>query len=233
MTLAEIAADVVACARCPRLVAHRSAVAQKKKRAHRDEIYWGRAVPGFGDPAARLLIVGLAPAAHGANRTGRMFTGDRSGDWLYRALYRAGFALQPTATHAGDGLELVDAYLTASARCAPPDNRPTRDELNACFSFLEREWRALERVNTVVALGQVAFETCLKLAKTVGGDIRTAGGGRKPRFAHGARYRVPGFGLLIASYHPSQQNTQTGRLTEAMLDAVFAAARANVDNPAA
>lgn len=230
--LDEIAADIVACELCPRLVTYCREVAHTKKRAFRDQVYWGRPIPGFGDPAARLLIVGLAPAAHGGNRTGRMFTGDSSGDWLFRALHRAGFANQPTATHPGDGLRLIDAYLTASARCAPPDNKPTRAELENCHPYLLREWAALPNVQIVLALGQIAFETCLKLAAALGCDVQAATpDNRRPRFGHGAVHRLPGFATLLSSYHPSRQNTQTGRLTEVMLDAVLTAAREAIHSP--
>lgn len=206
---------IVACTRCPRLVAWRQEVAQRPPRRYRGWQYWARPVPGFGDLEARLLILGLAPAAHGANRTGRLFTGDRSGDWLIRALFRAGFANQPTAVDRTDGLELRGAFLTASVRCAPPQNRPTLDERRACFPFLEEEILILRHVSVVVALGSVATETAAQLF-----GLRP-----RPRFAHGAEYVLPGGRVLLCSYHPSQQNTFTGRLTEAMFDAVFARAR--------
>ncbi len=213
--------QIVACTRCPRLRAYCERVAREKKRAHRDEIYWGRPVPGFGDPGARLLIVGLAPAAHGANRTGRMFTGDSSGDFLARALHRAGFASQPTSTRADDGLRLVGAFLSASARCAPPDNKPLPRELEACFPWLRAEAEALPHVRVIVALGRIAFGTCLRLIRERGLSPAT-----RPAFSHGARFHFgPPPLTLIASYHPSRQNTNTGRLTEAMFDQVFAAAR--------
>lgn len=234
---------IVACTRCPRLRDYCERVAREKKRAFRDETYWGRPVPGFGDPGARLLLVGLAPAAHGANRTGRMFTGDSSGDFLVRALHRAGFATIPTSTHPGDGLRLIDAFLAAAARCAPPDNKPLPAELEACFPWLRGEAAALPRLRAVVALGRVAFAASLRLLRERGLSPAT-----RPAFAHGAlcafasdaagpRPPEPGISrapsgvspapvTLIASYHPSRQNTNTGRLTEAMFDEVFAAARA-------
>lgn len=222
--LARLAEEIVACRACPRLVAFREQVAARQRRAFRDWTYWGRPVPGFGDPQARLLVVGLAPAAHGANRTGRMFTGDRSGDWLVRALHRQGFASRPRSEHAGDGLRLLDCYLTACCRCAPPGNRPTAAELAACRPFLEREWEALPRVRVVVALGRVAFDTALRVMRRRWGW--PGRGVPRPAFRHGAVYAPPAAApRLVASYHPSQQNTSTGRLTEAMLDAVFAAAR--------
>jgi uracil-DNA glycosylase family 4 len=216
-------AEIVACRACPRLVAWREQVAREKRRAYRDWEYWGRPVPGFGDPAARLLIVGLAPGAHGSNRTGRMFTGDSSGDTLYAALHRAGFASQPTAWSRGDGLTLTDAYITAVARCAPPDNRPTPEEMAACRPFLVREWTAMPQVRVVLALGQVGFEGCLRLLRDFGYDAP------RLKFGHGLHISLHSASgdlkHLIAAYHPSRQNTQTGRLTPAMLDEVFALAQ--------
>jgi uracil-DNA glycosylase family 4 len=223
--IASLEAEIVACRRCPRLVAWRERVAVEKVRRHAGEEYWGRPVPSFGDPSARLLVVGLAPAAHGANRTGRMFTGDRSGDWLYRALFRAGFANQPTSTSRDDGLGLRDCYITAVARCAPPDNKPLPTELASCRPFLERELELLSRLRAVVALGGIAFDVALRTLRDAG--RRT--GGRKPRFSHGGETDVGGI-VLLGSYHPSQQNTFTGRLTEPMLDEVFARARELVDS---
>jgi uracil-DNA glycosylase len=210
--------QIISCRRCPRLVAHREAVAQVKRRAFREETYWGRPVPGFGPPDARaeLLIVGLAPAAHGANRTGRMFTGDRSGDFLYARLYEAGFANQPTSRHRGDGLELTNAYISATLRCAPPGNHPLPDEIANCRPFLEAEWELL-RPRAVLALGKIAFDGFLKLLRSRG-EIQSAA---PYAFRHGACYALPGQGggagpHLFAAYHPSQQNTQTGRVTPAM-----------------
>ena len=215
-SLAAVTADVVACRACPRLVAWRESVAVEKRAAYRAEEYWGRPVPGFGDPAAALLVVGLAPAAHGGNRTGRVFTGDRSGDWLYRALWRAGFANQPTSTALDDGLVLTGAYVAAAVRCAPPANRPTPEERGRCSVYLERELVLLDGVRVVVALGRFAHdEVCRR--------YRLA---PRPRFAHGAEFAIPGGPTLVSSYHPSQQNTFTGTLTEAAFDAVFTRARA-------
>jgi uracil-DNA glycosylase family 4 len=215
--------DVIACRACPRLVAWREQVAREKRRAYRDWGYWGRPVPGFGDQAARLLIVGLAPGAHGSNRTGRMFTGDSSGDTLYAALYRAGFASQPTAQHRDDGLRLTDAFVTAIARCVPPGNRPTAEEIASCRPFLAREWTLMPQTRVILALGQMAFDGCLRLLREVGyNDVP------KLKFGHGLSYSISsptGSRHLVASYHPSRQNTQTGRLTPAMLDEVFALAR--------
>lgn len=205
--------QVVTCRRCPRLVRWRERVAREKKRAYRDWEYWGRPVPGWGDPHARLLIIGLAPAAHGANRTGRMFTGDQSGRWLYRALHRAGFANQATWEHRDDGLMLRDCYITAVLRCAPPANKPSLDEIARCQPFLREELDRLTHVRVVVALGRIAFDTYVRLREWE----------PRPVFAHNRRYE--GRPVLIASYHPSRQNTNTGKLTEAMLDAVFAQAR--------
>ena len=218
--LERLARDVTACRSCPRLVAHRERVARTKRRQFRDQTYWGRPLAGFGDPRARLLIVGLAPAAHGGNRTGRMFTGDRSGDWLMRALHRAGFANHPRSVARGDGLRLRDAYITAALRCVPPDNKPTPGELRACRRYLVRERALLGRVRVIVALGRVAFTAVLAAERARGAVLPRP----LPRFAHGALARV-GDVMLIASYHPSQQNTQTGRLSAAMLAGVFCRAR--------
>lgn len=213
--------EIVSCERCPRLRAHCTRIAQVRKRAYREWEYWGRPVPSLGDPDARLLIVGLAPAAHGANRTGRMFTGDRSGDFLFRALYKAGFASQPESRARGDGLELRDAYITAVAHCAPPGNRPSPEEMRRCREYLEREMALLKRVRVVVALGRIAFDQCLGVVA-----------GRKSgfAFAHNREFELgQGLPVLISSYHPSQQNTSTGRLTEAMLDEAFARARRRLE----
>lgn len=208
---------IIACRRCPRLVAYREEVARVKRRAYRDWEYWGRPVPGFGDRRAQLLIVGLAPAAHGANRTGRMFTGDRSGDFLYEQLYRAGFANQPTSVRAGDRLELQNAYISAAARCAPPQNKPLPGELSNCSEYLEEELRLLQP-RAVLALGAIAFHAYLRLLK-LRGKISSYSG---IVFRHGSSYRLPdGLPRLFASYHPSQQNTQTGRLTEEMFLSVL------------
>lgn len=217
-SLAELNKQVVACQRCPRLRAHCREVGRVKRRAYLDWDYWGKPVPSFGDPAARLLIIGLAPGAHGANRTGRMFTGDSSGDYLYRALHAAGFANQPASIHAGDGLTLRDAYIAASARCAPPDNKPTREELANCRPFLEQEIDLLPQVKVVVVLGRIGHETYLGILKDRG---LIAGRAAYP-FAHNRLHRMPGtLPALITSYHPSRQNTSTGRLTDAMLLDVF------------
>jgi uracil-DNA glycosylase family 4 len=219
-SLTRLARTVIACRRCPRLVRYREQVARTKKREFAEWDYWGRPVPGFGDPRAELLIVGLAPAAHGANRTGRMFTGDSSGRWLFRALHRRGFASQATSDHRGDGLRVRNAYITAVVRCAPPDNRPARSEMGNCAGYLRQEFGLLSRIRVIVALGQIAFTQILSLA--VEEDIVLPR--PRPRFAHGATYLLRshhGPIELIASYHPSRQNTQTGRLTEAMLDVVF------------
>jgi uracil-DNA glycosylase family 4 len=207
---------IAACRKCPRLVEWREKVARERRRAYRQETYWGRPVPGFGDPQARVLVVGLAPAAHGGNRTGRPFTGDRSGDFLYRALHRAGFANQPVSRHAGDGLALRDLYIAAVCRCAPPANKPTPQELAACLPYLAQEIALLDRVQVIVALGRIAFDNTLRLYRQAGRDI--------PRLEFGHAVSHPlGAGLpwMVASYHPSQQNTQTGRLTEAMFDQVW------------
>lgn len=209
--------EVITCTRCPRLVAHCRRVAQEKRRAYRDWQYWGRPVPGFGDPKARVLILGLAPGAHGSNRTGRMFTGDGSGNFLYPVLHQAGFASQPHAKDRDDGLRLRDAYITAAVRCAPPGNKPLPVELARCAPFLEREVAGLKDVRVVVALGKVAFDSYLKLLKRRG-TIANCNG---LRFAHGARYPLPDGKTLLASYHPSQQNTNTGKLTRKMFLKIF------------
>lgn len=215
--LASLRDMVIACRKCPRLVQHREEVARTKRRAFREWTYWGRPVPGFGDPHAKLLIVGLAPAAHGANRTGRMFTGDRSGDFLYARLYEAGFANQPASVDAQDGLELRDAYISAAARCAPPDNRPLPEELRNCAGYLEEEF-AILRPCAVLALGAIAFHAYLRQLVKQGRIASSA----PYAFSHGAEFKLPGdLPHLFASYHPSQQNTQTGKLTSAMFDSVL------------
>jgi uracil-DNA glycosylase len=208
-----INAEIIECRKCPRLVRYREEIARTKRRAYRDHDYWGRPVPGFGDPHAKLMIIGLAPGAHGSNRTGRMFTGDRSGDFLYPQLYRAGFANQPTAISREDDLRLINAYIGAVARCAPPDNKPTPVEINNCLPYLEAELDLL-KPRAVLALGQIAWTNYLR------GLVRRKLIARASeyRFGHGAHYQLPG-GLpkLFGSYHPSQQNTSTGKLTPAML----------------
>ena len=224
-TLAAVRAAIVACERCPRLRRHCRRVARDKVRRFRDQTYWGRPVPGFGDPGARLLVVGLAPAAHGGNRTGRVFTGDDSGDWLYRALHSNGFANQARSASRRDGLRLRDAYVTAAARCAPPQNRPTRVELDRCRPYLRAEIALLRRVAVVVALGRVGHEAYLRAAG-LHARLRPS---ERPEFGHGAEARLPGGVVLLASYHPSRQNTNTRRLTRAMWDAIFRRARALVD----
>lgn len=212
--------EVIACRACPRLVAWREEVARVKRAAYRDWDYWGRPVPGFGDPNARLLLIGLAPGAHGSNRTGRQFTGDTSGDWLMRALHRAGFANQPTTRSRDDGLRLHDAYITACVRCAPPGNRPTPQEIANCRPFLQRELALLPQARVVIALGQIALDGYLAAMRAQGHAVPSV------RFGHGVYLELPnGSPHLIASYHPSRQNTQTGRLTEEIFDAVFAQAR--------
>ena len=215
-SLEALTAEIVACRACPRLVAWREQVAAEKKAAHRDETYWGRPVPGWGDPSASVAVVGLAPAAHGANRTGRMFTGDRSGEWLYRALYRAGYASRPDSVSRDDGLRLTGAWITAPVRCAPPANKPTIEERDACRPFLERELALLTELKVLVALGAFSYQV---LAGALG--VRP-----RPRFGHGVEAVTASGITIICSYHVSQQNTFTGKLTEPMLDAVFARARA-------
>jgi uracil-DNA glycosylase len=210
------------CGLCPRLREHCQGIAETKRRAYRDWDYWGKPVASFGDPNARVLIVGLAPAAHGANRTGRMFTGDRSGDWLYRALHATGFASQAASVSRDDGLRLHDVYITAAARCAPPDNKPSKEELRNCRPYFERELELLTNVRVVVALGRIAFDQYLAILQSQGliGSRAAFGFGHNRRFT-----TAPGAPILISSYHPSQQNTSTGKLTEKMLLAVFQNAR--------
>ena len=210
-SLARLSTDVCDCRLCPRLVSWRELVAETKRAAFRDEEYWGRAVPGFGDPAAQILVLGLAPAAHGANRTGRVFTGDRSGEWLYRAMFRAGLANQPTSVSAADGLELHGAWVTAVVKCAPPDNKPLPAERLNCRPFLQRELAALARLKVVLCLGAFAFNAACD----------EFGVRPRPKFGHGGQYVADNGLTMLSSFHPSQQNTFTGRLTEAMLDDVF------------
>jgi uracil-DNA glycosylase len=214
-SIARITSEVIDCRKCPRLVAWREEVARTKRFAYKDWEYWARPLPGFGDPSARLLVIGLAPAAHGGNRTGRVFTGDRSGDWLYRALYRAGFANQAISVDKDDGLVLEGAYVTAAVRCAPPSNRPAPEERDSCLPYLERELRALQEVRVIVCLGAYAYECLSRLLSLK----------RRPAFHHGLEVNVPSRQTIICSFHPSQQNTFTGRLTEPMFDAIFQRAR--------
>lgn len=213
-TLEQLNRRILACNRCPRLREHCEAVARTKRAAYRDQAYWGRPVPGFGDPAATIWIIGLAPGAHGANRTGRVFTGDRSGDFLFASLHRLGLANQPTSEHREDGLRLKGVYVSAAARCAPPGNHPTPDELQACAPFLDAEWRMLGKVRSIVALGGIAWNASTHLIERHTGQLVAS------KFAHGAEIEVDRVRLL-GSYHVSQQNTFTGRLTPAMLDAVL------------
>ncbi len=218
--LAALNAEVVACTRCTRLVQWCRDVAETKRAAYSEDEYWGRPVPSFGDPGAGVLVVGLAPAAHGANRTGRMFTGDRLGDWLFRALHRAGFANRPEGRAADDGLVLSGVYITAAVRCAPPDNRPTSDERDSCRPFLERELDVFADVGVIVTLGGFSFAQVLRLLAARGGPVPRP----RPKFAHGVEVGV-GDTTVLGSYHPSQQNTFTGRLTEPMFDAIWERAR--------
>jgi uracil-DNA glycosylase family 4 len=221
--LAVLQTEIISCSRCPRLVEWREQVAREKVRRFAGEEYWGRPVPSLGDSEARLLIIGLAPAAHGGNRTGRVFTGDRSGDWLYRAMYRAGFANQPTSTHRGDGLRLVDAYITAVIHCAPPANRPLAEEVANCRPYLLAELELLRDVRVIVALGRIAFDAAIaNIGLAPAAEVKRPA---RPAFKHGAEVALRGGSVLIASFHPSQQNTFTGKLTEPMLDAVFTRAR--------
>jgi len=225
-SLAVLNDQIVNCTRCPRLVVYRHHVAVIKRRQYRDWSYWGRPVPGFGDARASLFVVGLAPAAHGGNRTGRVFTGDRSGDWLYDALHVHGFANQARSEHKHDGLKLAGCYIAAAARCAPPDNKPTPEELSACRDYLVEELRLLKKLRVVVALGKIAFDQYLVACRVMGRSLPSPA----PRFGHGAMYQLPWGITLMGSYHPSQQNTFTGKLTRSMFHSVFKQARRIVDN---
>ena len=220
-SLAALTREIIQCRACPRLVDWREHVAREKRAAFRGETYWGRPVPGFGDPAARLLIVGLAPAAHGGNRTGRVFTGDRSGDWLFGSLHRTGYANQPTSISADDGLRLHDAYVAAAVRCAPPANKPTPEERDRCLPYLVRELALLERVKVIVVLGAFAYEALWRVLAQAGVELPAP----RPRFGHGVEVATPR-ATVLCCFHPSQQNTFTGKLTEPMLDGVFERARA-------
>jgi uracil-DNA glycosylase family 4 len=225
--LRALARRIASCRRCPRLVSHRQAVAAAPPLRYRGERYWARPLPGFGDPAARVVLVGLAPAAHGGNRTGRMFTGDRSGDWLFRALHETGFANQPSSVRAGDGLELRGAYITAALRCAPPANKPAPDEIARCQPFLLEELGLLRNLRVVVALGKIGWDAYLRARRAMGQGLPRP----LPRFGHAARAPMPDGIALLGSFHPSQQNTFTGRLTRPMLHAVLADARRLADLP--
>lgn len=218
--LEQLMAEITVCTACPRLVEWREKVADAKRAAFADEIYWGRPVPSFGDPSGRILVLGLAPAAHGGNRTGRIFTGDRSGDWLFASMYRTGLANQPTSVHRNDGLQLNGVWIAAPVRCAPPANKPTTEERDTCFPYLVRELGLLPEVRVFVALGGFAWDAGLRAAAAVGGSVPRP----KPRFTHGAEAQLDRY-TMVASYHVSQQNTFTGRLTEQMLDAVFLRAK--------
>jgi len=221
-SLAQLNEKITRCRKCPRLVRWRQEVAERPPRRYHGQNYWAKPLPGFGDPAARLLIVGLAPAAHGGNRTGRIFTGDRSGDWLYSALYAHGFANQPTSEHRSDGLKLRDCYITAAVRCAPPQNKPSLAEFERCRPYLVEELTLFRNLKVIIALGKIAFDSFLAAYRENGRAIPRP----RPRFSHGATIVLPGNLRLIGSYHPSQQNTFTGKLTREMFDRIFAQARA-------
>lgn len=220
MAEAPIQKEIAACTKCSRLIPYCQEIAREKRKAFLTETYWGKPVPSFGNLSAELVIVGLAPAAHGANRTGRMFTGDRSGEWLYRALHRAGFASQPTSTHRDDSLRLINTYITAVVKCAPPDNKPTLQEITTCSEFLKREILLLKKAKVYIALGQIAFNGVWPLIEK---EKK-----KKPKFAHGTVIELSSGKTLILSYHPSQQNTFTGRLTEPMFDFIFNEARSRL-----
>ena len=218
--------EIVACRQCPRLVEYREEVGRVKRRAYRDQDYWAKPVPGFGDPQARMLLIGLAPGAHGSNRTGRMFTGDASGNFLYRALFETGFASQPTSVSRNDGLKLTDAYISAAVRCAPPDNKPFPEEIRTCRPYLERDLELLRNLKIVIALGRLAFDVYLTILRDQGKIARRS----DFIFAHNTEHRTgPRQPVLISSFHPSQQNTSTGKLTDAMFRAVFLRARRRLD----
>ncbi len=219
--LTNLQKQIVTCTQCPRLVAWRERVTRERTKRFADEEYWGKPLPSFGDPNARLLIVGLAPAAHGGNRTGRMFTGDRSGDWLFRALHKAGFANQPTSVHRDDGLQLTDCYITATLRCAPPQNKPTPEEILNCRPYLLREIELLKNVRVILGLGKIGFDNALS-AFTEAYDLDLS---PRPKFGHGIEYKINSKLILLGTFHPSQQNTFTGKLTEAMFDRVLRRAR--------
>ncbi len=224
MSLSTIRRQVISCQRCPRLRAYCARIAKDKRAAYRDETYWGRPVPSFGDRRARVLVLGLAPGAHGANRTGRMFTGDRSGDFLIQAMHTAGFANLPTSHHAKDGLTLRDAYISAVIRCAPPENKPTTTEISQCSSYLEAELDTLTQLRVVVALGKIAFDAYWRVVAGPNVTPRP-----RPRFAHGFAFEADGVPALVAAYHPSQQNTNTGTLTPQMLADVLSTAQTLAD----
>lgn len=225
-TLAVLNRAITDCTSCPRLVAYRRTIAQTKRRQFKNWTYWGRPVPGFGDPQARVYVLGLAPAAHGGNRTGRVFTGDRSGDWLYEALHRHGFASQASSIHRDDGLTLSDCYVGATVRCAPPGNKPLPEEFDHCRRFLRSELQLLRKTRVVIALGKIAFDQYLKACRMEGLELPSP----TPRFRHGAAYQMPSGVLLLGSYHPSQQNTFTGKLTRPMFHAVFRRARREIES---
>jgi uracil-DNA glycosylase family 4 len=225
-TLNDLNDAITACRKCPRLVEYRERVARERRRMYRDQVYWGKPVPGWGDPRARLYVIGLAPAAHGGNRTGRVFTGDSSGDFLFAALYHAGFANQPDSVSRGDGLRLSDVYIGAAVRCAPPGNKPLPGEFANCHPYLYREFELLPRVRVLIGLGQIGFTAALGVLRAHGVRLPTP----RPKFGHNVAYHFDEY-VVIGTYHPSRQNTNTGRLTRAMFDAVFRRARKELAHP--
>ncbi len=223
--LNELNREIIACEKCPRLVAYRAQIARDKKRMYRNDAYWGKPIPGWGDPNARVFLVGLAPGAHGGNRTGRIFTGDSSGDFLFAALYRAGFANQPASVWRDDGLELIDTYIGAAARCAPPDNKPTPQEFTNCFPYLAREFELLKNVRVCIGLGAIAFGAILRVLEMRGIELPKP----RPKFGHNVLYHIGSY-VVVGTYHPSRQNTNTGKLTAPMFDAVFENAKRALQN---
>lgn len=225
--LEKLQRQIIECRLCPRLVRWREKIAREKTRRFAEWEYWGKPNPSFGDAHARLLLIGLAPAAHGGNRTGRMFTGDRSGDWLYRALHKAGFASQPTSVSRDDGLQLRNCYITATCRCAPPQNKLLPKEILSCRPFLQREMHLLTQVRVIIGLGNIGFDAGIAVLRELGWSLT----GKKPAFSHGAEYSINDRLTLLASFHPSQQNTFTGRLTEPMFDSIFRRAKVLLEKP--
>lgn len=225
MTFRQLQTEIISCKECARLVKWREKIAHDKIKRYAEYEYWGKPCPGFGDQNAKLLLIGLAPAAHGGNRTGRLFTGDRSGDWLFRALYKSGFASQPSSTSRRDGMKLIDCYITATCRCAPPQNKLLPSEIHNCRPYLEEELRMLKHLRVIIGLGKIGFDSIVRSYERLGWSIIN----RKPKFGHNVEYRINDSVVLLGSFHPSQQNTFTGRLTESMFDSIFQKAKTILD----